>query len=142
MDDVGEPRHLPFNPATLDIVCRRDGGRWGTKHFNIAQRHVHHSPEGMAWGYGGSGAGDFALNILALFLPPAASVPEEERVGLDDGSAVSSAVWEHYRAFKWEVIAKLPEEGGTITGAAICAWLRMRGVEPVPAVLADPLLAA
>jgi hypothetical protein len=71
---VTDDRHdLPFDPATGDIVCRRDPD--GTKHFNVPRRHVHHSPTGWEWGYGGSGPSDFALNVLALFVGPPPALP-------------------------------------------------------------------
>jgi hypothetical protein len=48
-----------------DIVCSMDAtGR----HVNIQRRIVRHSPTGFAWGYGGSGPADLALNILSVFI--------------------------------------------------------------------------
>jgi len=38
-----------------------------------------HSPSGMAWGYGGSGAADLALAVLADHLGEAAAIPAHER---------------------------------------------------------------
>ena len=128
---------LPFDPKTMDITCRRDGARPGIRHFNIAQRHKHHSPTGMEWGYGGSGPADFALNILALFLPlqrvpePADDAPLEAWVAyveslpasLWDGSEVSPQAWDLHQSFKWAFVATLPEAGGVITGAAVRAWI-------------------
>ena len=48
-----------------------------------------HSPDGFAWGYGGSGPSQLALAIL-----------------LEAGS-VDNAL-EKYQDFKWEIIAELP----------------------------------
>ena len=56
-----------------------------------------HSPDGFAWGYGGSGPAQLALAILADCL--------------DDKTAL-----EWYQPFKWRVIAKLPRtEPWTLT---------------------------
>ena len=126
--DTDDRHDLPLDPETMDIVCRLEPD--GTHRFNVPRRHVHHSPTGWRWGYGGSGPADFALNVLALFLPPATAAPPEERAELYDGSAVHPLVWEHYQEFKREVLGRLPEEGGTIAGAEVRAWLRARGVEP------------
>ena len=148
MDAPTDLADLPFDPARMDIACRRDPD--GTRHFNIRQAIVHHSPTGMEWGHGGSGPADLALNVLALFVPcpqaPSPDLPGDEdaatwarweaavagddRVELRDGSYVAAAVWDHYHDFKAEVIAALPEEGGTIAGDDVRAWLRARGVEP------------
>jgi len=38
-----------------------------------------HSPSGMAWGYGGSGAADLALAVLADYLGEAEAIPAHER---------------------------------------------------------------
>lgn len=91
---------LPFNG---DVVCRRDPD--GSKHFNIEQSIILHSPTGMEWGYGGSGPADFALNILARFTDP-------QTAGL------------LHQAFKWKFIATLPEEGGTIKGEDIRLFVK------------------
>ena len=74
------------------------------------------------WGYNGSGPADVALAMLADYL---GEVPTRE--GLNAGR---QRCWGPHQAFKREVIARLPEEGGTIAGDEIRAWLRARGVEP------------
>ncbi len=127
MPEVTTGDALPFDPETKDIVCERTGPRPGEIRANIAQVHVHHSPTGFAWGYGGSGPADLALNIAALFLP---LEPGEVGVELRDGTEVSADAWEVYQALKRELVATLPGEGGTIPGDAVRAWLRARGVEP------------
>jgi len=86
-----------------DITFSRDGGGIIT---NVPHRIKKHSPTGMEWGYGGSGPADFALNILSMFIGQGAA----ERNGL-------------YQSFKWDFIAKQPQEGGTITNAEIKEWL-------------------
>ena len=127
---------LPFDWATMDIGCRRDAA--GRLHTNIPQRHVHHSGTGFEWGYGGSGPADFALNILAIYLP----VPKGARVDplgrggavrLHDGSLVSHAAWGLHQDFKARFVGRLPDEGGTIRGDDIRAWLARRLGEEVAA---------
>jgi hypothetical protein len=144
MDDSDDRFDLPFDPVTMDVVCRRDGERPGFCHFNIPQRHVHHSPTGMEWGYEGSGPADYALNILATFLPPAQPVPEQpdddataadweayeaavDAAGVElwDGSRVNATAWELHQPFKRDVVGRVPAAGGTIPGEAIRAWLRV-----------------
>lgn len=56
---------------------------------NVPHRIVRHSPTGLAWGYGGSGPADTALNILALHLPRKTA----ER---------------YYQTFKFDVVASIP----------------------------------
>lgn len=94
---------LPWNG---DVVCQRTGD-FGCR-FNIPQAIVLHSPTGMEWGYGGSGPADLALNILYWFT--------EDREFAE----------RHYQDFKWEHIATLPREGGTIPGATVRAWIADR----------------
>jgi hypothetical protein len=94
-----------------DIVCS-----WGENGIvtNVPHRIKKHSPTGMAFGYAGSGPADFALNILSIFIGQEAA----ERGGL-------------YQSFKFDFIAGLPEQGGTIPCAEIKAWIEknMQGEE-------------
>jgi hypothetical protein len=53
---------------------------------------IDHSPDGFAWGYGGSGPSQLALALVAFLLQ-------------DDEEAKR---W--YQEFKWEFVAKLPKE--------------------------------
>lgn len=85
------------------------------RHTNVPHRVVKHSPTGLAWGYGGSGPSDCALNVLLLFLPR----DQAER---------------HYQQFKWDVIAKL-EWGPTrqvVTESEVRTWIEehVPGGEP------------
>jgi len=84
-----------------DIICKRDEN--GT-HFNIDQIEVFHSPDGMEWGYGGSGPSDFALNILLHFID-------------------RKFAYYLHQDFKWKFIATLPHEGGIIKNEDIRKWL-------------------
>lgn len=93
---------IAFDAAAGDIICRRDA--LGTKHFNFKQHEALHSPSGMEWGYGGSGPSDFAFNALLLF------VDRERALTL-------------HQDFKREFVVRLPEAGGTISGASIREWI-------------------
>jgi hypothetical protein len=73
----------------------------------LPHRLVVHSPTGFAWGYGGSGPADLALNILALFAPDPVAA-------------------QHHHDFKWEWIAAVPFAGATLSAPAIRAWLARR----------------
>lgn len=128
----------PFDPQTMDITCRRLPEKGEPAVFNIRQRHRHHSPTGMEYGYLGSGPADFALNVLALFLPIDG---EEERtewgdddvamsapnaMALWDGTAVSNEAWDLHHRFKEAFVAALPRAGGTIPGKAIRHWISQK----------------
>jgi hypothetical protein len=92
----------PIKDFKGDIVCSMNAtGR----HVNIRQRIVRHSPTGFAWGYGGSGPADLALNILSVFI----------------GQAAAETL---YQDFKWEFIAPMPPHGGTIPRETILNWVR------------------
>jgi len=85
-----------------DIVCSRDEDGI---HTNVPRRITYHSPDGFEWGYGGSGPADFALNILSIF----AGQEFAER---------------HHQEFKFEFIAPMPYEGGTIKRDDILSWIK------------------
>jgi hypothetical protein len=117
---------LPFDADLGDIVF---GPGWdGSPHFNIPLRHIHHSPAGWSWGYGGSGPADFALNILAHFVD-GTKLEFEDPVRLWDGTNVPVVVWNLHQLFKRDFLENLPQDGGeTIVGSVIRTWLRERGV--------------
>ena len=92
-----------------DVVCSRDENGITT---NVPRRITKHSPDGFEWGYGGSGPADFALNILSAYI----GQEEAQRGGL-------------YQDFKWEFVAKLPKEGGTIKREDVFQWLEKRREE-------------
>jgi hypothetical protein len=91
-----------INDFKEDIVCSRD--IYGC-HVNIQQRIVRHSQTGFNWGYGGSGPADLALNILSVFI----------------GQEAAESL---YQAFKWEFIAPMPFQGGTISREKILEWVK------------------
>jgi hypothetical protein len=90
-----------------DIVCFIDKeGR----HVNIPRRIVRHSPTGFAWGYGGSGPSDLALNILSVFT----------------GQEAAESL---YQDFKRDFIAPMPFQGGTIPREKILNWVKEKQVK-------------
>lgn len=81
-------------------VWVRDGER-----RYLLEHHVHHSPDGYAWGYGGSGPSELAKDILWDLLD-----------AQPDGGV--------YQAFKFDIIARLDEDQGwSLTEGAIRDWL-------------------
>lgn len=144
--DDGTVADLPFDPDSMDIVCKRvptgekdlAGNPMLRTSFNISQTVVQHSPTGFEWGYGGSGPADFALNILNLFVPP------DPLCNFDDDDIYkrspfepvkcyrgqcSQFAWEHHQHFKGEFVASLPREGGTIHGHEIRKWIRQQELQ-------------
>lgn len=99
-DDHGIPAISCLRAPGHESADRMAGGAL----VDIPQRYVYHSPDGFEWGYGGSGPSDLALNILALFVP----APE---------------AWRLHHDYTWDVIAKLPREGGVITAQSVRRWI-------------------
>lgn len=117
---------------------------------------VKHSPDGMSWGYGGSAPADLARSLLLAALGAAAkcsSCDGTARVVHDPlrGKQVPASAAEHvpgvkrcacgdgwaqvpYQEFKWEIVAKLPDQGWTLTNNQIVTWLgeRQRAAGIVP----------
>lgn len=86
-----------------DWLVRRDGQELSAQR---SQAVWNHSPDGFAWGYGGSGPAQLALALL-----------------LEEGMPPDDAVRLHQR-FKWDVIAQLPIDGDwRVTGEEIRAWM-------------------
>lgn len=69
-----------------------------------SQKLRNHSPDGFNWGYGGSGPSQLALALLLHFYDPAVAN-------------------EHYQAFKWDVIAKLPHANFDMDSETITTWM-------------------
>jgi hypothetical protein len=67
--------------------------------------HVNHSPDGFAWGYGGSGPAQLAYAIL---------------FDVTDDRDKSQRFYQDY---KWAVVARLPREPWTITAESVLEWL-------------------
>ncbi len=98
---------------TGDVICSI--GPDGEPVTNVPQRIVRHSPTGFAWGYGGSGPAELALNILSMYI----GQEEAQRGGL-------------YQRFKERFIVPMPEAGGVIKRTDILEWLSEQGAEAVP----------
>jgi len=69
------------------------------------QNHVNHSPDGFAWGYGGSGPAQLAYAILW------------------DVTENRDKSQEFYQLYKWSVVSRLPREPWTITLESVLDWL-------------------
>jgi len=68
---------------------------------------VRHSPDGMNWGYGGSGPSDLARSILI------------DHVDGEEQEKVEKA----YQLFKFDFLASCPETGFRLTSDQIDDWL-------------------
>ena len=74
---------------------------------DASQKLRNHSPNGFAWGYGGSGPAQLALALLLHFSG-------------DDFTALN-----FYQQFKWDVIARLPVDSEFCFDSAIVEeWLK------------------
>ena len=105
------PASGPAPRGRGDIVLRRaaDGA---ARVEGLAVRAALHSPDGLEFGYGGSGPADTALSILL--------------------SATGDLDWSlaHHQAFRWAAVAPLPREGGALHGTCIRRWVAARGGPP------------
>lgn len=93
--------------ATDACVEVRDAGQQEPTTENLPPRHDlrNHSPDGFAWGYGGSGPAQLALAILAYLT--------------DDETAQR-----HYQDFKEAHIATMPQDQGLrLDAIEVVAWL-------------------
>ena len=77
-----------------------------------SQEVINHSPDGFAWGYGGSGPAQLALAILLEFTETEwicrhftnnVSVTFVEKPDVETAASL-------HQDFKWEIIAKLPQK--------------------------------
>jgi hypothetical protein len=95
------PEHAVLDGAPDDIALWTDHA--GSCRASVPHV-VQHSPTGIAWGYHGSGPADLALSVLTALA----------------GRLVAER---HYQAFKTEVVAHVPERGGTLRAADVRAWI-------------------
>jgi len=72
-----------------------------------SQKLYNHSPDGFEWGYGGSGPAQLALAILLHYT----------------GNPKEALMW--HQDFKWEFMAKAPQEGFVITADQIERYLSL-----------------
>lgn len=124
---------IGFVPEYGDIIClldfkeNEDGSVERYSRINIPQRIKHHSPTGMGWGYLGSGPAEFALNIMALYLPTYWRGEGQSKKNFTetwDGKRVSDDAFALHQEFKQKFVAELPIQGGVIPGSIIKAFLR------------------
>lgn len=106
---------VTWEPATGDVVCWRNPQDEYEIHVNVPMLDTTWKNSAFEFGYGGTGPAAFALNILLWY-----GVKKEEALY-------------HGRVhdFKFQYVATLPREGGTIPGAAIRAWIAAH-ITPVP----------
>lgn len=88
---------------------------------NVPKLVCHHSPTGFAWGYHGSGCADLALNILEWALRDMDY--DGPRMDCWKGRCYTLA-WTLHQQFKTEVVANIPEAGGTLTVDFVRTWLK------------------
>lgn len=102
--------HLP-DPRI--ITFSRDGRE--RPHITIdgrelEQRFVLHSPDGLEFGYMGSGPSDTALNILALVVSP-------------------HEAFRLHHIFKFDILGRIGREGGTLQLELVREWVRQKYTE-------------
>ena len=66
---------------------------------------INHSPDGFAWGYGGSGPAQLSLAILLYF-------------------CTKEIALSFYQSFKWTVIAALPSGDFELPVEAVKNWIK------------------
>jgi hypothetical protein len=118
-----------------DIICWREPD--DTPVCSVPQNHVHYGVTGCEWGHGGCGPSNLALNILVAARP---LKPGETGVRLRDGSTVSEDAFAAHEAFKWEFIAPMARDGGTIQGEELERWLASWRWERLQPGIADEWL--
>jgi len=102
----------------------------GQSAINIEQAIRHHSPNGLEYGYNGSGPADLALNVLHKEL--GLLNYQGPRSGpLWDGQTTFQIVLDHYQEFKNTFIMLLPNSGGQVDRYTIQSWLSSRLTQAV-----------
>lgn len=66
-----------------------------------------HSPDGFAWGYGGSGPAQLALALLLKF-------------------TTKEKALKYYQQFKWDIISGLPGSGFELLEEVVTNWIKKR----------------
>lgn len=111
------------NPlAVANVVAwhHSEQGNPASFEANIAQRIKHHSPSGMGVGYGGSGAADFALNILDYRLKSAGY--RGKTFAAFNKAPCYTEICGLHQSFKWTFLAIAPDES-FIEWEIIDAWM-------------------
>jgi hypothetical protein len=102
---------------------------------NVPHLVIHHSPTGYAWGYGGSGPADLALNILEWVLRWEGY--QGETVPCYEGRCFGLA-WDLHQAFRRDVIAVCDREDAHIPLATVTNWLATYRLATEPLQQAQP----
>jgi hypothetical protein len=91
---------------------------------------MHHSPSGFAWGYGGSGPADLALNILEWVLRQEGYGGETIRCAA--GTCFRLA-WQLHHDFTWRFIAACDRQEVRLPLETVTTWLASarQGMEPL-----------
>lgn len=101
--------HFTVDLFTQDVVCTRDEN--GRPQINVYHVWPLHSPDGMEWGYDGSGPSDLALNILIKY-------------------GVRRSLAEiHHAEFRMRFVSRLPRDGGIIKEGDIHNFLSEKGLD-------------
>jgi hypothetical protein len=119
---------MAWDSNTRDVRFRRD--EINRQHFNIPHIVKFHSPDGMSWGYAGSGPADFALNILEVFMRDYeyADVEIQNYGGAGEPKKllICRSSWLLHQEFKRQFIQNKPEKGGIIRGSVIREWIEAK----------------
>lgn len=94
------------------------GGEELTPYYSQSLRN--HSPDGFNWGYSGSGPAQLALALLIHF--SAYSLGEQVKKVMEFALC-------HYQAFKFNVIATLPQSDFELDGNEILDWIKKRKIK-------------
>ncbi len=99
---------------------------------NVPRLVTYHSPTGFEWGYAGSGPAELALNIVEIALRrrgfDGPRVNEGTRWGGNPPDCYA-LTWALHQDFKGQVIAPMPQAGGTISWEAVNRWLERQAAE-------------
>ena len=107
-----------------DVICQRVKGYPLT---NVPRKIIYYSVNGHEWGYSGQGPHDLALDILHFYLPPNS---RKEGNIIRGKIKVNRVAWEFSYQFCLDLVAPLPQGGGTIPKSQILAWLENHQILP------------
>lgn len=94
-------------PLTQRLILQRlDTGRVAT---NVPHIHVHHSPSGFEYGYGGSGPADLALNLAEFVVNGIKPDANAQAVKLWDGSTCTYEAWIIHHDLKFKLLSGLKQ---------------------------------
>lgn len=89
---------------------------------------IYHSPDGFEWGFGGSGPGDLALNLLADAAGWEGSYRLDQSRPWPDFGDAPDWLWPLHTEFKFAFLADAPSQGFGISKDNILSWLAEKGV--------------